>query len=151
MPAKSKKPALAATATIEAVHSTPTPAPLPTMGIEPLSLESLADLGRENLAAVAQANRALSEGMQAIGQEILLYARSSLESASHTATALLGAKTLDEVIQLNSDLAQESLKALLSRSAKLSEMGVTVASETLAPLGVRVEATITKFAKPAMS
>ncbi len=54
------------------------------------------------------------------------------------------------MIQLNSDLAQESLKALLARSAKLSEMGVTVASEAFAPLGVRVEATITKFAKPAM-
>ncbi|HUZ73135.1 MAG TPA: phasin family protein [Stellaceae bacterium] len=150
MPAKSKKSTVVATAMIEGPESTPAAAPFPTLGLDSLSLESLADLGRENLAAVAQANRALSEGMQAIGQEILLYARSSLESASQTATALLGAKTLDEVIQLNSDLAQESLKALLARSAKLSEMGVTVASETLAPLGVRVEATITKFAKPAM-
>jgi hypothetical protein len=145
MPAKSKKSTVATIVPIDAPEGAPNPAPFPS-----LSLESLADLGRENLAAVAEANRALSEGMQAIGQEILLYARTSLESASHTATALLGAKTLDEVIQLNSDLAQESLKALLTRSAKLSEMGVTVASETLAPLGVRMEATITKFAKPAV-
>jgi phasin family protein len=85
--------------------------------------------------------------MQAIGQELLTYAKNSLESASHTATALLEAKTLDEVIQLNTDLAKSSFEALLARSAKISEMGVTIASEALAPWGGRMEATLAKFAK----
>jgi hypothetical protein len=37
---------------------------------------------------------------------------------------------------------------MLARSAKLSEMGVSVANEALAPLGGRVEATFAKFTKP---
>ncbi len=77
MPVKSKKPAVAMAATIEAPEGAPPAAPLPTLSLNSLNLEALADLGRENLAAVAEADRALSEGMQAIGQEILLYARSS--------------------------------------------------------------------------
>ena len=95
------------------------------------------------MAAAAKANLALSEGIQALGQELLTYAKSSLESASHAATALLEAKTLDEVIQLNTDLAKASVETLLARSAKLSEMGVSIANEALAPWGGR------KFAKPA--
>jgi phasin family protein len=112
------------------------------------SLDSLADLGRENLAAVTQANMALSDGFKAISEEIFTYAFSALETASHTATALLGAKTLDEVMQLNSDLAKTSLETLVARSAKLSEMGVSVASGALKPLGTRFEATLVKFGKP---
>ena len=64
------------------------------------------------------------------------------------ATALLGAKTLDEVLQLNSDLAKVSLEALIARSAKLSEMGVSVASGAFKPLGSHFEATLSKLAKP---
>jgi hypothetical protein len=37
---------------------------------------------------------------------------------------------------------------LLAGSAKLSEMSVKLASEALAPIGGRVEATIHKLAKP---
>lgn len=115
----------------------------------PMSLDSLADLSRDNLAAMTKANLALSEGLQAIGHEILAYATSTLESASQTATALLGAKTLDEVIQLNSDLAKSALGTMVERSAKLSEMGVALASETFAPLGGRVEATLGKLTRSA--
>ena len=140
-----------------AAKSKKTVAAAPDIGIEseaaggmaalfsPMSFDSLADLSRDNFAAVTKANRALSDGLQAIGHEILAYATSSFESASQTATALLGAKTLDEVIQLNSELAKSALGTLVERSAKLSEMGVALASETFAPLGGRVEATLTKL------
>jgi phasin family protein len=144
MASKSKKPVVAVTEMGEPSNGGAAPAPF-----TPLDFESLVDLGRENFAAAAKANRALSEGMQAIGQEILTYARSSLESASQVATALLEAKTLDEVIQLNTDLAKTSLETMLARSAKLSEMGVSVANEALAPWGGRMGATFAKLVKPA--
>jgi phasin family protein len=147
MASKSKKsivPAIEFVESAESANDGPAPA-----AFAPLDFESLVDLGRENMAAAAKANLALSEGMQAIGQEILTYTKSSLESASQAATAFLEAKTLDEVIQLNTELAKSSLAALLARSAKLSEMGVSIANEALAPWGGRVEATFAKFAKPA--
>ena len=115
----------------------------------PLSLDSLADLGCDNFAAVTKANRALSEGLQAIGQQLFAYATNSLETASQTATALLGAKTLDEVMELNRALAKAALNTVAERSAKLSEMGMAVASETLAPLGGRVEAALHRLTRSA--
>jgi hypothetical protein len=149
MPPKSKKTTPVALEAPETPAWGAMPQSFTPQSFAPLSLESLADLSRENFEAMTKANRALTEGLQALGQEILTYARSSLESASQTATALLGAKTFDEVIQLNSDLAKASLETMLTRSAKLSEMGVTIASDTLAPLGGRVEATFAKFTKAA--
>jgi len=151
MATRPKKPVVATLpAVIEPVPESAVLAPVPTMPQLPaaFTLDSLADLGRENLAAMAQANLALSDGLKAMSEEIFTYAFSALESASHTATALLGAKTFDEVMQLNSDLARTSLETLVARSAKLSEMGVTVASGAFKPLGSRFEATFVKLAKP---
>jgi phasin family protein len=110
--------------------------------------EEFADLSRENFAAVLRANAVLSEGLEAIGKEVMGYARTSFEKAAETATALLGAKTMEDVVQLNTEFAKANFERMIERTAKLSEMGVKVASEAMAPLGGRVEATIQKFAKP---
>jgi phasin family protein len=112
------------------------------------SYDQLADLGRENFAAMLRANAALAEGLEAIGKEVILYARRSFEQAAETATALLGAKTFEDVFQLNSEFAKAHFERMIERSAKLSEMGVKVANEALAPLGGRVEATIQRLSRP---
>lgn len=110
--------------------------------------EELADLGRENFAAVLRANAALSEGLEAIGKEVIGYARASFERAAEAATALMSARTFEDVVQLNTEFAKGSVERMIERSAKLSEMGMKVANETLAPLGGRVEATVQKLGKP---
>ena len=114
-------------------------------GFPTMSLEEIADFSRDNFAAMTKSNMALTEGLQAISEEILGYARSSMTSASQTAAALLGARTFDEVVHLNTELAKSSIETLLARSAKLSEMGASVATETMAPLEGRIEATFAKL------
>lgn len=110
--------------------------------------EELAELGRENFAAVLRANAALAEGMETIGKEVMAYARNSLETTAEAATALLAAKTLDDVVQFNNDYAKASFDRMIAESTKLSEMGVTLANKALAPIGDRVEATIHRLGKP---
>jgi phasin family protein len=110
--------------------------------------EQFADLSRDNMAALIKANTVLSQGLEAIGKEFMGYAKHSFETAAETAKALLAAKTIEDVVQLNTEYAKSSVERMIERSAKLSEMGVKVANETLAPLGGRVEATIQKLSKP---
>jgi phasin family protein len=143
MTTKVKKPATAAAVATE-FNGAAAPAPAALF----VGYEELADLGRENFAAVLRANAALSEGLEAIGKEVMGYARNSFENAAETATALLAAKTFEDVVQLNTDFAKASLEQMIEGSTKLSEMGVKVANEALAPLGDRVEATFQKLAKP---
>jgi hypothetical protein len=144
MATKPKKSSARETAAAETPEAAPTAPALPG-----INLDKLADLQRENLAAFTKANLALSEGLRAINKEVLSYAKASFENASRNATALLGAKTLDEVIKINSDHAKTSIETLLARSAKLSEMGVSLASQAMAPLGGRVEAALAKITKSA--
>ena len=110
--------------------------------------EHWTDVGRENFTAVIRANAALNQGLEALGREVIQYARQSFEQAAETATALLGAKTFEDVVQLNTQFAKANIEGLIERSARLSEMGVKVASDALAPLGGRVEAAIHKLSKP---
>lgn len=130
--------------TVEAAPAEPVTAPIvaKAAAFSNIKLDELAAIHRENMSAAMKAGEALSEGIDAIGKELVGYARTDIEQANHAATALLGAKTLEEVVQLNTDIARTGLELLLKRSAKLSEMGLSVATQTLAPLGGRVEAVI---------
>jgi len=113
------------------------------------NFQELADLGRDNFAAVVQCNAALTQGFEAISKEVLGYARTSFESAAATTAALLAAKTFEDVVQVNSEFAKASFERLVERTAKLSEMGVKVANEAFAPLGTSVETTVQKLTKSA--
>ena len=118
----------------------PTPAPATValapsaQAISPVSIESLADLGRKNIAAMAKVNLALSAGLGAIGDELFAYAKSTLADASRAATALLDARTFDQVMELNNTLAKTAMERLIARSTKLSELGFSTTNQALAPL-----------------
>jgi hypothetical protein len=113
-----------------------------------LSYADLASIGRENIEAAVKANAALSAGIEAIGQEVMVCARAALKTASETAHGLLGARTLDDVVRLQTEMAKRSFDGFVAGSVKLSELGVTVASEALAPWEGRVEAVMAHFTYP---
>lgn len=144
MVAKSKKAASAVPA-VPAKAAAPAPANFPRM-----SLEALADLGRENLTAMAKANLAWSQGLGAMSDEVLAFAKSNVLTASKAASALLGAKTLTEVMEVNSGLAKSTMESLMARSAKLGELGITTTNQALAPLNARLEAAIAGLKRPAV-
>ena len=113
-----------------------------------LSYADLASFGRENIEAAVKANAAVSAGIEAIGQEVMIYARTALKTASETAHGLLSARTLEDVVRLQTDLAKRNFDGLVAGSVKLSEISVSLASEALAPWEGRVEAVIAHFAYP---
>ncbi len=128
------------------------PATAPILGASPsdsqfpnLSYAELAAFGRENIEAAVKANAALSAGIEAISQEVMVYARTALQSANETARGLLGAKTLEDVVKIQTDLAKRQFEGMVAGSVKLSELGVSVASEAFAPWEGRVEAAMARF------
>jgi len=110
--------------------------------------EKFAELGRENLAALWRANAALSQALEAVNHQVIDYVRSSFATAASTATALLGARTFEDVFQLNAELAEASMVGLIEGTAKLSEIGAKFANEALVPLSGRFEATMQQLARP---
>lgn len=98
-----------------------------------LSYAGLAATAREQIDALVQANVALNEGIEAIGREVMSHARAALEAASATARGLLGARTLEDVVRLQADLAKRNFDEMLAGSMKLSELGCALATEAFAP------------------
>jgi phasin family protein len=110
--------------------------------------DELSQLGQGNLEAVVAANQALAKGAEEISKEIFGIAQASFENAASTAKAFLGAKTLQDVIELNNAVAKETLEAFLANSAKLSELTFKVTTEAAQPLKARVDAAIEKLSNP---
>ncbi len=110
----------------------------------------LADLGRESFAAAVKANAVMSEGWEAWGREMIGYAKASFEKAAQTTAALLAAKSLEDVVQVNNEFVQTSVESMIKRSAKLSEVSMKV-FEAWAPVGSRVEAVAAKLAKASVA
>lgn len=95
--------------------------------------EQLAALSCGNLDAVLKANIALAEGLEAITDEALGYARQTLATAGAATEELLDARTLGRVIEINAGLVKSGIDALLGRTARLSELGIAIANCTLIP------------------
>ena len=113
------------------------------------SFADVATLGRDSVAAVARANAALASGLEAIGQEMAGFAQASMTTAVNTARALVGVRTLADLVAVNRDLAQATIEGMMANSARLSEIGIKMASEAFAPLGERVAAGFGRIDKPA--
>jgi hypothetical protein len=106
-------------------------------GGKPAALPAADDFygfGREALAAFAQSQAALARGLAVLGIEITGLAQSEFATASRTATRLLAVRTLSDAMMLQADYARTSLEAAVAGAARLSDLGVKLATEAAEPL-----------------
>jgi hypothetical protein len=104
---------------------------------KPEALPAAGDLygfGRAALAAFAQSQAALARGLAVLGIEIAGLAEAELATASRTANRLLAVRTLSDAMMLQADYARTSLDAAVAGSARLSDLGVKLATEAAEPL-----------------
>jgi hypothetical protein len=110
----------------------------PPVGL--LSYAELAGLGQGGLEAASRANAALTEGWEALASVAMGGARTAFQSATEAARGFLGAKTLEDVVRLQSELARRNLDGFFAGAAKLSAIGWALTGAALLP-APRVAAT----------
>jgi hypothetical protein len=96
-----------------------------------------AGFGRDAIATAMNSNAALNAGLEAIGQEVAAYARTTFESAGEVARELLGARTFEDVARLQTDFVKRSLDGFIERTAKLSELGCSLVGGSVSAWGDR--------------
>jgi hypothetical protein len=94
----------------------------------------LADFGREVFAALVQSQTAVARGLEALSVEVTGLTISGIDTATRTATDMLGVKTLSDAIELNAGFTRSSFDTLVGGSAKLSELGMKLATEASQPI-----------------
>jgi hypothetical protein len=96
--------------------------------------EQMERLENNGAAALAQSQAALARGLEALSAEMAGLALTGMNELARTATKLLAVKTLADAIEVNAGFTRNSIDALVTGSAKLSELGMKLAAETSQPL-----------------
>lgn len=95
--------------------------------------EQFQKIGKENVDLAMSSFGALSKGTQAIAIELADYTKSSFEQGTATLEKLLGAKTLEQAVEIQQAYLKTAYEALVAESAKLGELYSSLAKEAYQP------------------
>lgn len=97
------------------------------------NFEDFQKLGKDNLDTCMKQFGTVSKGWQAIATEVADYSKKSFEHGSATLESLLGAKSLEKAIEIQSDYVKTSYEGFVAQSSKIGELYTDLAKETYKP------------------
>lgn len=104
------------------------------------NMEDLQKYGKDQMASATAAASAVTKGVQQIAAEVTDYSKKSVESSSAYVEKLLGAKSLDSAVQIQTDFAKSSYESFVAQATKVGELYTSLAKEAFKP----VEAVVAK-------
>jgi phasin family protein len=112
------------------------------------SLSALNDLNsasKQNLEAVVASVTAATKGAESLGAQAIAYSKKSVEDSVTAARTLSGAKSIQEVVELQTTFAKTALETYLAELNKASEIVSNSMKESLVPLNARVTEAVERF------
>jgi phasin family protein len=110
--------------------------------------ENVKALTADNLETLVRINSVLSHGFEKISAEIISQSVASLESATAASAALLGAKTLRDVVELGSSFARTQYEKMMAGTTRLGELTAKVATDSFSPITERASRLIESRTRP---
>lgn len=111
--------------------------------------EDVTQSSKDNVEAVVKSSQILAKAAEELNKAISTFAQSSLELNVQASQALLGAKSLQDLVEVQQELARSSFDHFITGSSKISDMAVKVTNEAFEPIQARVNHTIEKLGKAA--
>lgn len=90
--------------------------------------------GKEQLEAASSVAASLARGLQTIAAETTDYSKKSIETNSAYLERLLGAKSLDNAIQIQSEYAKSTYEGFVAQATKIGELYTSLAKEAFRPV-----------------
>lgn len=97
------------------------------------TVDDIQKLAKDNAENAQKAFGTLSKGLQTIATEMTDYSKKSFEEGSAVLEQLAGCKTLDKVVEIQSDYAKKAYEGLVAQSTKIGELYVDLAKEMAKP------------------
>jgi hypothetical protein len=104
--------------------------------------EQFQKMGKDNYDAVLRSYGELNKGFQAIGARVTDYSKRAFEDATRAFEQLVGAKSIEHAIEIQSQYAKKAYDTWVAEASKLGEMYAAVARDAYRP----VEQAVTKRA-----
>jgi hypothetical protein len=98
------------------------------------TFEDVQKFGRENMDLTLKSLGSVSKGFQAIAVEVADYSKKAFEDNSALVEKLLGAKTIDKAIEVQSAFVKSSYETYLARMTKIGELYADIAKESYKPV-----------------
>ncbi|MDJ0948898.1 MAG: phasin family protein [Alphaproteobacteria bacterium] len=110
-------------------------------------LDEMSKFGKENMDAAVKASTIAAKGFEAIGKEVTEYNKKAFEASVANAKALMGVKTVQEALELQTGFARSSFDDFVSKGTKISELSVKVAQDAVEPVNARFAEAVEKLVK----
>ena len=96
--------------------------------------------GKENVEAYLKAANAAGKGVEALQNEMYLFSKQSVEDTIATTKAVLGAKSVHEAFEIQSDFAKSAFDTYVGQINRFNEIVLSASKETFEPLQGRIQA-----------
>ena len=97
------------------------------------NFEDLQAVGKENVDATLKSFGALSKSGQAIAVELADYSKKAFQDGSAALEKLLGVKSLDKAIEVQTEYAKTAYEGFVAEATKLGGLYSDLAKETYKP------------------
>jgi hypothetical protein len=98
------------------------------------SFEDFQKFSKQQLDAVNAATATVAKGLQEIAAESSDYSKKAFAASSAVVEKLLGAKSVESAIQIQTEYAKSAYEGFVAQATKMNEIYVKLASEAFKPV-----------------
>ena len=109
--------------------------------------EDFQKFGKQGLDATLKNFGTMSKGFEAIAGEIADYSKKQFEANSAAFEKLVGVKTLDKAIAVQTDFAKQSFEGFVAHTTKVGQLFSDLTKEAVKPMVTAVAQVSAKVAK----
>lgn len=107
--------------------------------------EDMQKLGKDSVEMAMSTFGAWTKGAQAIAVEVVDYSKKSVEGSAAAWEKLMGAKTLEKAMEVQTEYLKSSYEGIVAEATKLGELYVDLAKEAYKPFeGALAKASVKK-------
>ena len=104
------------------------------------ALNELNAQSKRNLEAVVESVTAATKGAESLSNQAMAYTKKAVEGQVEQAKALSGARSVQEVVELQTSYAKTAMEAYIAQMNKAAEIMSGVVKESFRPLNERASA-----------
>ena len=102
--------------------------------------DSVVGYGKDTAEAVIKSATVAGKGDETLHNEIYAYAKQSMENSIAAGKAILGAKSVHEAIEVQTDFAKSAFENYVAELTKFNQLFSATAKDSFAPLQGRAQA-----------
>lgn len=98
--------------------------------------EDFQKVGKDGLDAAVKSFGEVNKGFQAIAAEVTDYSKKAFEDGTRAFEQLIGAKSVEQAVQIQSQYAKKAYESYIAEASKLGEMYAGLARDAYKPVEV---------------